>query len=111
MATINEIKELASAGVLVNRQLTREHIYILVVGARATAHGRFVCSTHACMHAQVHAALSSHLEAAGGQHGGQQQHCMGKEKAAQLLAQLPEDAVQKLLALVQQGGSPRQQQA
>lgn len=50
---------------------------------------------------QVHAALSGGLDAA---KSGQQQQSMGKEKAAQLLAQLPEDAVQKLLALVQQGG-------
>jgi hypothetical protein len=52
--------------------------------------------------AQVHAALSGGLDAAA--LGQQQAHGMGKEKAAQLLAQLPEDAVQKLLALVQQGG-------
>lgn len=53
--------------------------------------------------AQVHAALSGSLE---GVKGGAQQHAasMGKEKAAQLLAQLPEDQIQKLLALVQQGG-------
>lgn len=52
--------------------------------------------------AQVHAALSGGLDASA--LGQQQAHGMGKEKAAQLLAQLPEDAVQKLLALVQQGG-------
>lgn len=51
---------------------------------------------------QVQAALSANLE---GAKGSQQQQSMGKEKAAQLLAQLPEDAVQKLLALVQQQGA------
>jgi hypothetical protein len=61
--------------------------------------------------AQVHAALCGSLEGAIKGHGvGEQQHqgqhaaSMGKEKAAKLLAQLPEDQIQKLLALVQQGG-------
>jgi hypothetical protein len=53
--------------------------------------------------AQVHAALTWSLEGGQKQHQHHQQH-MGKEKAAQLLAQLPEDQIQKLLALVQQGG-------
>jgi hypothetical protein len=62
--------------------------------------------------AQVHAALLGQLDSsAQQQHHGQERSGMGKEKAAQLLAQLPEDAVQKLLALVQQGGSPQQQHA
>jgi hypothetical protein len=59
---------------------------------------------------QVHAALLGQLDSFAQQHG-QERSGMGKEKAAQLLAQLPEDAVQKLLALVQQGGSPKQQHA
>jgi hypothetical protein len=53
--------------------------------------------------AQVHAALSGHMQDA--KVSQQQQHSMGKEKAAQLLAQMPEDAVQKLLALMQQQGT------
>lgn len=55
--------------------------------------------------AQVQAALCGGVDASKGQ-----PHSMGHEKAAELLANLPEDAVQKLLALVQQGGSAQQQQ-
>jgi len=52
----------------------------------------------------VHAAMSGSLE--GGQQQQQAQHSgIGTEKAAQLLGQLDESAVQKLLALVQQSGS------
>jgi hypothetical protein len=52
--------------------------------------------------AQVQAVMSGHVN---GAKVSQQQHSMGKEKAAQLLAQMPEDAVQKLLALMQQQGA------